>query len=306
MLTLLPWNQTLKNRDSNIVYFSCSGAGWDADLFKHFFLYSQVQPEAPGRPDVQGSTGRSVSGWPAALPLIGWLNHHRWRRMHPSSSPQSPPPPSSPPVSLQGLLQPSVSGPGHTQGPALLVSGPHPPTLLQVEAPAGCSGALAAGAGCPPVEGRSADPDEDAGFGAGGDAAAAGGAAGIGAGAAADGGAGSGGDADSDCGGTGPNLAWPHYAQILWTGSWGTSQTSWRLFCWSQTSPVEVGNANVIKKKNPNSPEVHRTMNRGEAFDTCEWTELMWYLTPLSELNSLLQIRHLYFPASNSPWDHRK
>lgn len=88
-----------------------------------------------------------------------------------------------------------------------------------MEAPTGCSGALAAGAGRPPVEGGSADPDEDTGLGAAGDAAAAGGAAGTGAGAAADGGAGSGGDADSGCGGTGPNLAWPHYAQILWTGS---------------------------------------------------------------------------------------
>lgn len=84
-----------------------------------------------------------------------------------------------------------------------------------MEAPTGCSGALVAGAGCPPVEEGSADPDEDTGFGAGGGVAAAGGAAGTGAGAAADAGA----DADSDCGGTGPNLDWPHYAQNLWTGS---------------------------------------------------------------------------------------
>lgn len=40
---------------------------------------------------------------------------------------------------------------------------------------------------------------------------------------------------------------------------------------------------------------------RVEMLVTCEWTELMWYFTPLSELNSLLQIRHLYFPASKSP-----
>ena len=32
----------------------------------------------------------------------------------------------------------------------------------------------------------------------------------------------------------------------------------------------------------------------------------MWYLTPLSELNSLLQIRHRYFPASKSPCRHRE
>lgn len=48
----------------------------------------------------------------------------------------------------------------------------------------------------------------------------AGGAADTGAGtAAAAGAAGSGADADSDCGGTGPNLAWLHRAQNLWTGS---------------------------------------------------------------------------------------
>lgn len=31
------------------------------------------------------------------------------------------------------------------------------------------------------------------------------------------------------------------------------------------------------------------------------WT-LMWYLTPLSEMNSLSHRRHLYFPATKSPW----
>lgn len=82
-----------------------------------------------------------------------------------------------------------------------------------MEAPAGCSGALAAGAGCRPVERGSADSAANTGCGVGGDAAAAGGAAGTGAGAAAA--AESGGGADRDCAGTGPNLAWPHHAQNL-------------------------------------------------------------------------------------------
>lgn len=83
-----------------------------------------------------------------------------------------------------------------------------------MEAPAGCSGALAAGAGCRPVEGGSADSAAYTGCGVGGDAVAAGGAAGTGAGADAAG-SGGGGGADRDCAGTGPNLAWPHHAQNL-------------------------------------------------------------------------------------------
>lgn len=80
-----------------------------------------------------------------------------------------------------------------------------------MEALAGCSGAAAAGAGRPPIEGGSADPDGDTGSGAGDDAAAAGVAA------AVDGGDSD--DAEGDCGGTGPTPAWPHYAQNPWTGS---------------------------------------------------------------------------------------
>lgn len=123
-------------------------------------------------------------------------------------------------MSFQDLLQPSLPGLGPTQAPALLVSDPYPPTLVQVGAPTGCSGALAAGAACPPVEGDSAAPDEDTGCGAGGDAEAAAGAAGTGAGAAAAADGDGGGDgAGSDFGDAGPKLAWPHSAQNLWTGS---------------------------------------------------------------------------------------
>lgn len=34
---------------------------------------------------------------------------------------------------------------------------------------------------------------------------------------------------------------------------------------------------------------------------TSAWTELMWYLTPLSDTNSFWHRRHLYFPATKLP-----
>ena len=150
------------------------------------FVYFWGHSEAPGWLDVLGFTGR-----PGAQTLISWLSHHRRRPKHPSSSPRAPP------QALRVLLQHSPAGPGRARAP-LLLSGPYPPTPVQVEAPTACSGALAAGAGCPPARGGSADPDEDTLRGAGGGAAAAGGAAGTGAGAAA----------EADSGGTAPNLAW--------------------------------------------------------------------------------------------------
>lgn len=40
----------------------------------------------------------------------------------------------------------------------------------------------------------------------------------------------------------------------------------------------------------------------GESRDlTSAWTELMWYLTPLSDTNSFWHRRHLYFPATKFP-----
>lgn len=35
---------------------------------------------------------------------------------------------------------------------------------------------------------------------------------------------------------------------------------------------------------------------------TCECVLLMWYFTPLSELNSFWQIKQVYFPSSPPPW----